>query len=46
MFFPQYAVQIVEQLFVSGYTTIFYQVFVLGLILMIFKIIFLVIDWS
>lgn len=46
MFMPQYAVRLVEQLFTSGYTNIFYQVFVLGLILMIFKIIFLVIDWS
>jgi hypothetical protein len=46
MFFPQYAMALVESLFTSGYTYIFYQIFVLGLILMIFKVIFLVIDWS
>lgn len=46
MFFPTYAMALVESLFTAGYTYIFYQIFVLGLILMIFKIIFLVIDWS
>lgn len=46
MFLPQYALRIVEQLFTADYTKLFYQVFVLGMILMIFKVIFLIIDWS